>query len=611
VSGALVSYTYIPSLSVWHLAGLLLLFLILVLAGLLLFRRRKDSQSVDDVRLLPLNVAISALMDIDEAAVLVGRDGKVQFINLAAEKLFKTRMHTARGRLYLDLFQLLDPARRTPIKWMEQCSAGQHHHFQDCLLNCRGIQELETAYLGRPFSLNGSRVDSFLLLLRDHAEVRALQIQLRYLLTNDQQTRLLNRKNFEVKLKVALNEARISDVRHSFINVSLDQFKAVNDTLGHGAGDIFIERVADLLRGQIDKRRDVVARIGGDEFGILLRDMEPTEAIRTAERIRLAIMQYGFSWEGQNHRITASIGLVPIHRDSGTPNHLLSLADAACRVAKNKGGNILHVYRPDDAEIKRQRGQLHWVSLLNKAFEAGQFKLVAQPIHPLEGRAFQRPYHHYEILIRLYDAEGKILSPDEFIPAAEYYSMMPKLDRWVISNLLSHLGAVGAKEPQPVFSVNLSGQSLDDPGFLKVVLDAIRHKGISPKMLGFEITERVAINNLALARRFVDTLRGLGCRFSLDDFGTGVSSFGYLKELPMDYLKIDGSFIKDIVTDDVARAMVQSVNQVGQLMAVKTVAEYVENEQIIAILREIGVDYGQGWGISKPIPLPLVIARHK
>ncbi|HPE59683.1 MAG TPA: EAL domain-containing protein [Thiolinea sp.] len=611
MSGALASYTYIPPLSVWHLAGLFLLFLTLILVGLFLLWRRKGGQGVDDARLLQLNVAISALMDIDEAAILVARDGRVQFINPAAEKLFKTRMHTARGRLYNDLFQLLDPARRTAIKWLERCGAGQHHHFQDCLLNCPGIQELETAYLGRPFSLNGSRMDSFLLLLRDHAEVRALQNHLRYLQTNDQQTRLLNRKTFEVKLKVALDEARMSDVKHSFISVSLDQFKAVNDTLGHGAGDIFIERVADLLRGQIDKRRDVVARIGGDEFGILLRDMEPIEALRTAERVRQAIMQHGFSWEGHNHKITASIGFVPIHRNSGTPNHLLSLADAACRVAKNKGGNNLHVYRPDDAEVERQRGQLHWVSLLNQAFEAGQFKLVAQPIHPLEGRAFQRPYHHYEILIRLYDSEGKILSPDEFIPAAEYYSMMPKLDRWVITDLLNQLTRIGTQEPQPVFSVNLSGQSLDDPRFLGFVLDAIRRKGVSPRMLGFEITERVAINNLVLARKFVDTLRALGCCFSLDDFGTGVSSFGYLKELPMDYLKIDGSFIKDIVTDDVARAMVQSVNQVSQLMAVKTVAEYVENEQIIAILREIGVDYGQGWGISKPIPLPLVIGRHK
>jgi EAL domain-containing protein (putative c-di-GMP-specific phosphodiesterase class I) len=252
-----------------------------------------------------------------------------------------------------------------------------------------------------------------------------------------------------------------------------------------------------------------------------------------------------------------------------------------------------------------------WLGRLKKAFEAGNFKLVAQPIHPLNAVEFQHAFHHYETLIRLYDENNQPVAPDEFIPAAEYYSMMPRLDRWVVHNLIQALTQITQKEPLPVFAVNLSGQSLDESDFLKFVLDEIQQANINPAMLCFEITERVAIHNLDLARKFIKTLKDLGCSFSLDDFGTGVSSFGYLKSLPVDYLKIDGSFIKDIINDVVAAEMVRSVNQVGHMMGIKVIAEYVENDQIIQLLREIGVDFGQGYGISKPIPMVDVVKQHR
>lgn len=597
-------------LSIWY--WLVPALLIILALGAYIFLQHWRRRSEDRVELVQQNVLVSALLDVEESVVLVDRQGVVEFINPSAEKLFRVQMRNARGKFHSELFHLLDSVKRNPINWLSTDQSVKQPQFQECLLNCADLQDLETWFLVRPIAIDDSgETNHLLLLLKDQAEVRALQSHLNYLQRNDQQTQLLNRKSFELELKVALNEARQRGFRHSFCHVALDQFKVVNDTLGHNAGDAFIERISDLLKSLIDKKRDVLARIGGDEFGILFRETEPAEALRKAERVRVTLKDMPLKWNGVVHKVTASIGFVPIHKNSGTPNRVLSIADAACKVAKEKGGNRLHLYRPDDAEIKKHRGQLAWIGKLKTAFETGQFKLYAQPIHSLEPREFLKPFSHYEVLLRLFDSDGTPISPDEFIPAAEYYSMMPKLDRWVVTALLIKLREVDTSKQIPVFAVNLSGQSLDDPKFLPFVLDAIKREGTPPKMLCFEITERVAINNIELARKFIDTLKAMGCSFSLDDFGTGVSSFGYLKELPVDYLKIDGSFIKDIASDNVGRAMVQSVNQVGQLMSVKTIAEFVENDQIIKILREIGIDYGQGYGISKPLPIPDIIAPHR
>ena len=602
--------TGIPSVwtqSLWYLS-IAVSLLGSIVAGVLYFLRQRGRPK--SVHVDQENILIAALMDVEEAAVLANKHGFIILINPAAEKLLRQRARSTRGKYHTEVFHLLDPVKHTPIPWMERNHIIREQLFRDCLFNCRGLQDVEITYLVKPFSLSGDDADHVLLLLKDQSELKALQAHLNYVQMNDPQTKLLNRKSFEIKLKVALDEARQQGVKHSFCHVALDQFKLVNDTLGHSAGDAFIERISELLKNAIDKRRDVLARIGGDEFGILFREAEPIEALRKAESLRNAVMRYNFVWDGQPHKITASVGFVPIHKQSGTPNRVFSLADAACRVAKAKGGNRLHLYRPDDVEINKHRGQLLWIGRLRKAFESGEFRLYAQPIQPLEPRAFLKPFHHYEILLRLFDAEGKAISPDEFIPVAEYYSMMPKLDRWVFKELLTHIQRITKCDPLPIFAVNLSGQSLDDPTFLKYVLDVIKWAGVPPTMLCFEITERVAISNIALAHKFIDTLKMLGCSFSLDDFGTGVSSFAYLKQLPVNYLKIDGSFVKDIATDDVGRAMVQSVHQVGQLMSVKTIAEYVENEQIIRILRDIGIEFGQGYGISRPIPLPDIIATH-
>lgn len=569
-------------------------------------RRRSKGQ----LRLAQQNMLVSALSDVQEAAILVDSGGIMDFINPAAEKMLKYKIRSARGKHHGELFTLVDALTRNPVAWLDKAKQNDRPLLRHALLNAAGLNEVQVTYTVQPISYEEVDQPCYLLLLRDQTELYAMQLRLDHVEMHDQQTMLLNRKSFELRLKVAIDQVQKHGVKHSFCLISMDQFKLVNDAMGHNAGDVLIERISRMLKAEIDARRDTLARLGGDEFGILFQEIEPAVAVRAAEQIRLKLEQYDFEWNKKCQKVTASIAFIPLYKGLGTPNRILSVADAACRVAKNKGGNRLHIYKPNDQEILKQHGNMVWLGRLKKAFEAGNFRLVAQPIHPLCPAEFKKPFSHYEVLVRLYDEQNQPVPPDEFIPAAESYSMMPRLDRWVVSKLIQTLKDITQKVPRPVFAVNLSGQSLDEPAFLQFVLDEIRSAGISPAMLCFEITERVAIHNLELAQHFIETLKGLGCGFSLDDFGTGVSSFGYLKSLSVDYLKIDGSFIKDIANDNVAHEMVRSVNQVGHLMGLKVIAEYVESERVIQILREIGVDYGQGYGISRPIPIEDAVRNH-
>ena len=563
--------------------------------------------------LIQQNMLINTLAGVHESAVLVRPNGLLEFINPAAEKLLKYKVRSARGKHFTELFSLMEANTRQVIPWLERVQLTPHEKLstQVAILHTTSIGDLQVLFSVQKAHYAESDVSAWLLLIRDQTELNALQLRLDYLEQHDPQTLLLNRKSFELRLKLAIEQVQRHGIKHSFCLISMDQFKIINDSMGHNAGDVLIERISRILKEEIDSRRDLLARLGGDEFGILFGENEPSMSLRSAERIRQRLEQYAFEWNKTRHNISSSIAFVPIYKGLNTPNRILSVADAACRVAKSKGGNRIHLYKPNDQDVLKQRGHMVWLGRLKKAFEAGNFKLVAQPIHPLNAVEFQHAFHHYETLIRLYDENNQPVAPDEFIPAAEYYSMMPRLDRWVVHNLIQALTQITQKEPLPVFAVNLSGQSLDESDFLKFVLDEIQQANINPAMLCFEITERVAIHNLDLARKFIKTLKDLGCSFSLDDFATGVSSFGYLKSLPVDYLKIDGSFIKDIINDVVAAEMVRSVNQVGHMMGIKVIAEYVENDQIIQLLREIGVDFGQGYGISKPIPMADVVKQHR
>ncbi len=592
----------ITTTTLWLLLLISILITISVIAWTV-WRVKKsqiDEQQVD--------ILSDMLMSVQDALILLNVFGTIEYINPAAEKLIKYKLRSAKGKKIYDLVSFLHPETRKKIKALTEFPLDFN-------------RELKVACLLSPITQSGIFVnvrlipinegEKFIIVLDDLTETQALQSRLTYLETHDELTRFLNRDSFNVELNKALNEAKFHEKTHIYGHISLDQFRLINDSVGHHASETLIKNIAEIIKKSLAsvKEYDVV-RLGGDEFGILIRNCIPTEGMRWIDHVLESIANYQFSWNGVNYESTASAGLVLISKLSINATRILSAADAARKVAKEKGGNRIQIFRKDDALIQKQRAHARWAGRLKNAFEKNQFRLFAQPIHPLEQEKFKQPYQHYEVLIRLYDEKGQQISPDEFIPAAEHYSMMPELDKWVVKGVITYLKQITQKVPLPVFSVNLSGQSLDEAGFLKFVLNEIRTAGIHPEMLCFEITETVAIINLDLAMKFIQTLKKLGCSFSLDDFGTGMSSFEYLKTLTVDYLKIDGSFVKDIVTDDVQKAMVQSINQVGHMMGIQIIAEYVENNEIIKELREIGIDYGQGYGISRPIPLSEAVKAH-
>ena len=347
------------------------------------------------------------------------------------------------------------------------------------------------------------------------------------------------------------------------------------------------------------RESDVLARLGGDEFGILLEHCHLDKAVKIAEKLHHAIRQYRFVWDDKTFELGVSIGVVPVGQDSSNLAHVMAAADAACYIAKDSGRNRVHVYQPDDEAVVQRDGEMQWVHRLASAFDNNSFELYAQPIAHITG---DRVVSHYEILLRMRDGSGRMVPPGAFIPAAERYNLMPAIDRWVIRKTLEMLrDAQGELAFPPVeCAINLSGQSLCDEHFLEYVVDLFDETSVPCENINFEVTETAAVANLSHATRFISVLRSMGCSFALDDFGAGISSFGYLKSLPVDYLKIDGAFVHDMVNDPVDQAMVESINQIGQIMGLKTIGEYAENEAVLLALEKAGVDFAQGYGISPP-----------
>jgi diguanylate cyclase (GGDEF)-like protein len=429
-------------------------------------------------------------------------------------------------------------------------------------------------------------------------ERRQAEQLLRHQASHDALTGLINRREFERQLAAALAEARDLGRRHALCYMDLDQFKVVNDTCGHGAGDELLKQLVAELKGGI-RETDTLARLGGDEFGLLLQNCSLDSAVRAADNLLERVGRFRFAWLGKTFEIGVSMGLVPIDAGSGDVSSLLGAADVACYAAKDLGRNRLHVYRGDDVEVSRRRGEMHWVSRLKQALRDGRFRLFAQPIVAARGGE-QRDR---EVLLRLVGEEGELVLPDAFVPAAERYGVMTAIDRWVVEQVTAGSDRWRSARPEAGCSINLSGSSLNDEGFLRFLREVIDGRGLPPEILCFEITETAAIVNLSKAAYFIRELKALGCRFALDDFGSGLSSFSYLKSLPVDYLKIAGSFVRGVADDPVDSAMVESINKIGHLLGLETIAEYVEREAVMRKAREIGVDYLQGNAIAVPRPL--------
>jgi diguanylate cyclase (GGDEF)-like protein/PAS domain S-box-containing protein len=435
----------------------------------------------------------------------------------------------------------------------------------------------------------------------DITESYNLTQQLSYQATHDSLTGLVNRAEFERYLQRALRRAHTDGSEHALCYLDLDQFKIINDSSGHIAGDELLRQLAEALKAKV-RKSDLLARLGGDEFAVLVEHCTLQDAERVAELLRKVITEYRFQWDGKSYAVGVSAGLVPITSLTVSMTEVLKAADAACYAAKDAGRNRIHIYREGDAELSQRYGEMRWVSRINEALDTERFALRFQPIVPVNGE--NASYWHYELLLSMRDDDGSMVSPGAFLPAAERYGLSVNIDRWVVANAFAWLATHPAELAQTgLCSINLSGPSISDKNFLGFVIDQLAAKEIPAEKICFEITETAAITNLSSASRLISTLRGLGCSFALDDFGSGVSSFAYLKNLAVDLIKIDGVFVKDICEDPVSGALVKAINDMGHAMGKRTIAEAVESQEIFDALRLMGVDYAQGYGITAPRPL--------
>jgi diguanylate cyclase (GGDEF)-like protein len=418
---------------------------------------------------------------------------------------------------------------------------------------------------------------------------------------HDTLTGFYNRQGFMERLEQCVTTTDAQQQQSVLVFIDIDQFKIINDTSGQAAGDQLLNQIGALIKQELSET-DTLARMGSDEFALLFDNCSLPEAERRAEKIRLAIKQFRYFYKEKMFDIAVSIGVVKIDTQTDEFSDIMGKVDLACNIAKELGGNRIHVYHSSDKNTAKREDELQWVSRINRALEEDRFLLYRQLILPLHDESHDE--QHFEILLRLKDENDKIISPFFFIPAAERYNLMSKIDRWVIKNALHKMATVHAAQTHPTLScsINLSGQSFCESGFVEFVMEQIRKSGVATENICFEITETAAVSNLAQAVDFINTLKKIGCKFSLDDFGSGMSSFTYLKNLPVDYLKIDGYFVKNMLEDKIDHAMVTSINQIGQVMGLKTIAEFVETDAIKQELKAMGIDYGQGYGLGKPEP---------
>ena len=435
-------------------------------------------------------------------------------------------------------------------------------------------------------------------------KIECMSGEMSYQASHDMLTGLINRREFEARLEKAITDVRHNNRNHVFCYMDLDEFKVVNDTCGHVAGDALLQNLAKHLEGEI-RNTDTIARLGGDEFGLLLPLCNIDKAREIANNLRKTIKNFQFVWDKKAFDVGVSIGLVEINENMRTLNDILKAADSACYVAKDLGKNRIHIYQDDDIQLTQRLGDMHSAQAVQKSLADDRFVLFAQEIRANHKSEIK---WHGEFLIRMLDENDDFISPDKFIPAAERYNLMIDIDKWVVNNAFLYIKKFEEKYDGAVLcAINLSGQSICDHDFLNYIVNKLDESGISPSSVCFEITETAVVSNFFYAEKFLEVLSGMGCSFSLDDFGSGLSSFGYLKRLNVDYLKIDGSFVKSMLDDDKNYALVKSINQVGKEMGMKTIAEFVENEALQNKLVEMNVDFSQGYGIAKPVPLSSLI----
>jgi diguanylate cyclase (GGDEF)-like protein/PAS domain S-box-containing protein len=539
------------------------------------------------------------LHSIGDGVITTNHNGRVMYMNPVAQRLLGVDFEDIRGQFLPEVMPLVGEADGMPLEHPILPCLRENRTVEldtDCALKLHGGMLIPIADSAAPIRDRHGAVRGAVMVFHDVSVARNLQHELSYQASHDPLTGLYNRREFDREIQRVLELVERDGQEHTLCYLDLDQFKVVNDTCGHAAGDQLLHKLTDYLRSKL-RKADVLARLGGDEFGLLLMHCPLLRALDVAENLRETVNAFRFHWQGKTFQIGVSIGVVELTERIGTAADALAAADMACYAAKDDGRNRIHVYRPDDEDLVRRREEMTMVSAVQRALADNTLELFAQVIAPVQ-EEMRLP--HYEILVRMRDPEGNYVAPGAFIPAAERFQLMSSIDRWVVGHAV-HLAAAQSRRGHPTeLSINLSGQSLSEDQFLEFVVHQIERSGVSPEHLCFEITETAAINNLARAVRFMTTIRRLGCHFALDDFGSGMSSFGYLKSLPVDVLKIDGGFIRHVHENQVDRAMVKAIREVAELMKMKTVAEFVENAEILEVLRQIGIDRAQGYHLGRP-----------
>jgi diguanylate cyclase (GGDEF)-like protein/PAS domain S-box-containing protein len=548
-----------------------------------------------------------ALNSLAEAIITTDAQGLITYINPAAELLSGGVAEQVVGKTLEDVVSLVDETDRRllsdPVKQALTSGAPVNLSRRALLISRANGSERSIELSASPIRNEGAELAGAVILLHDVTELRGLARQMSYQATHDALTGLVNRREFERRLEESIESGHRGDGQHVLCYLDLDRFKVVNDSSGHLAGDSMLREVAKVLRDAV-RDSDTVGRLGGDEFGMLLMGCPLEKARQIADDVCRSVGDYRFVWKDKIFNIGVSIGLIEISRESGALEELLAAADSACYVAKKQGSGRVVVYSARDEALARHTGEIQWLQRLQSALKDNRFQLYHQPIVPAYGQDGGGPA--MEVLVRLQDEAGHEVPPSEFVKAAERYRLMGLVDRWVVQTTLAALGRGAIPVPgNRSVAINISGQTLSDEQFLEFVVECLDSTGVNPAQVCFEITESAVVANLDHARRFVGVLHGMGCQFALDDFGSGVGSFSNLKNLPMDYLKIDGSFMRNLERDSVNQAMVTAMIKLARTLNFKVIAEQVEDVATLDTARRMGVDYVQGYAVGRPQLLSL------
>ncbi len=553
------------------------------------------------------------LESISEGVITTDNDGRIDYMNLAAEALIGTNRDDAAGHRVGELFTLVDDADHRPLgDPVERCLAMRRRvnmGRRAVMISQETDAEHSVEITASPIRGAGNSISGAVVVFHDVSELRGLTRKMSYQATHDPLTGLINRREFERRLDEAMDSAHSEEAVHILFYMDLDRFKAVNDSCGHQAGDNMLREVAILIKEHV-RDSDFVGRLGGDEFGALLIGCPIDKSRQIANDVCNAIADYRFVWKDKIFNIGISIGLVEISHASGSIQDVISAADSACYVAKQEGRGRVHVYSARDEAIARERGDIQWLRKLQTALHSDLFELAVQPILAMAGSADSGPA--LEVLIRLPDGRDATTETAEFLLPAERYQLMPQIDRWVVNAALNAISSGNIRlAGNRSCAINLSGQTLADEAFLGYVVDALDYSGVAPSSICFEVTEKSILSNVKLAQRFIEVLHGIGCEFSLDDFGSGLGSFANLKHLPIDYLKIDGSYTRNLQSDEVNQEMVSAMIKLARKMEFRIVAEQVEQQEDFDWLRDSGIDFIQGYFVEAPATLGSSTGVHR